>query len=146
MLSVKDIEAIATDRFYEKEGKYADYFATAVMIWTVVVLIVAMASALIVTINAPSVVFLTIPSERIVVGQDICVMYKNFQGYTVNGYVLDTGKANSLNPWLWFALATLVIPLIGVSIVQSISDSRKAKYVGGFVQKWANNKEIEPCQ
>ena len=142
MLTVKDIEAIARDRFYEKEGKYAYYLMAAVAIWVIVVMVIAVICAVTITSDAPAKVVLTIPNNLIVAGQDTEVMYKVFQGYTVNGYVLKTGEGNTVNPLLWVAFAMFAIPMIAAGGFQCISDSRKSKYVEDFFQKWVN-KEIE---
>jgi hypothetical protein len=142
MLTVKDIEAISRDRFYEKEGKYAYYLMTAAAIWVIIVMIIALISVFLITSDDPAKIVFTIPNSLIVAGQDINVMYKTFQGYTVNGFVLKTGEGNSVNPLVWVMLAMFAIPMLAAGIVQSISDCRKSKYVEVFFQKWVN-KEIE---
>jgi hypothetical protein len=132
MLSLSDIAAVGRSRFYEKEGKYADWAFRGFAVYLILVIV---AIVIVMATTAPqSSVFAIIPSQCIVVGEDVIIRSVPFNGLTVNGYLLDEMPVNLTLVWVYFAL--LMPPFICLAIFQAISNYRRGKYVDEFLEKY----------
>jgi hypothetical protein len=141
MLSIKDVEAVANNRFYEKEGKYPETAMGILFIWIIVA-----ATILLFTVmpnwNSPSIPYATIPNNQIKPGEDVIIMSRPYFGMTVNGYFLEKAKEEISYAPLIAAVIAIGLPFLGIMVWSFVSIHRKYIFVNEFIQQWVNREII----